>query len=316
MPPTPAHREEIPDLPQAYRTTTNGDPFLVYDGGVGDKQRIFIFASQDALQVSAESEHWYADGTFRVCPEMFSQLYTIHDQSDGRVFPNVFAFLPNKNEGTYNRLFEQLFQLTNNLGNDPIDVLVDFERSAINAFQNRKIEFQGCFCYLSANIWKHTQYLGLSQTYNQEEDFALHIRMLPALAFLPAGDFIKGFEELVDTIRVLYDDVVDDLLQYFEDTYIRRYRRNTPRRPPLFAINLWNMFKRTDDELPRTNNSAEGWDWSFQGHVFACHPVCLEIFIRPSKRRTQDSYLDCPAPCRASSTTTKTTLFEFKLKNS
>ena len=203
MPPTPAHREEIPDLPQTYRTTTNGDPFLVYDGGVGDKQRIFIFASQDALQVSAESEHWYADGTFRVCPKMFSQLYTIHDQSDGRVFPNVFAFLPNKNEGTYNRLFEQLFQLTNNLGNDPIDVLVDFKRSAINAFQNRNIEVQGCFCYLSANIWKHTQYLGLSQTYNQEEDFALHIRMLPALAFLPAGDFIKGFEELVDTIRVL-----------------------------------------------------------------------------------------------------------------
>ena len=30
MPPTPAHREDIPDLPQAYRTTTNRDPFLVY----------------------------------------------------------------------------------------------------------------------------------------------------------------------------------------------------------------------------------------------------------------------------------------------
>ena len=148
--------------------------------------------------------------------------------------------------------------------------MVDFERSAI---QNRNIEVQDCFYHLSANIWKHTQHLGLSQRYNQEEEFALHIRTLPTLAFLPAGDVIEGFEELVDTIRILNDNVTDDLLQYFEDTYIGRYCRNAPRRPPLFAINLWNMFNRTDDELPQTNNSVEGWHRSFQGHVSACHPV-------------------------------------------
>ena len=50
MPPTPAYREDISDLPQAYHTTTNGDPFLLYDRGIGDEERIFIFASQDALQ--------------------------------------------------------------------------------------------------------------------------------------------------------------------------------------------------------------------------------------------------------------------------
>ena len=68
MPPTPAHIEDIPDLPQAYRTTTNGDPFLMYDSGVGDEDRIFIFASQGALHFLEDSEHWYADGKFRVCP--------------------------------------------------------------------------------------------------------------------------------------------------------------------------------------------------------------------------------------------------------
>ena len=51
-------------------------------------------------------------------------------------------------------------------------------------------------------VWKHTQYLGLSQRYNQEQEFALHIRILPTLAFLPAGDVIDEFQELVDTIRV------------------------------------------------------------------------------------------------------------------
>ena len=82
--------------------------------------------------------------------------------------------------------------------------------------------------------------------------------------------FTEGFEELVDTS---YDDVAVGFLQFFEDTYIGRYPRNAPRRLPLFAIDLWNIFNRTDDELPRTNNSVEGWHRSFQGHVSTCHPV-------------------------------------------
>ena len=59
MPPTLAHREDIPDLPQVYRTTTNEGPFLVYYSRGGDKERIFVFASQDALQIFGDSEHWY-----------------------------------------------------------------------------------------------------------------------------------------------------------------------------------------------------------------------------------------------------------------
>ena len=47
----------------------------------------------------------------------------------------------------------------------------------------------------------------------------MHIRMLKALAFLPAGDVIEGFQELADTIRILYDKKTDDSLQYLEDTY-------------------------------------------------------------------------------------------------
>ena len=57
------------------------------------------------------------------------------------------------------------------------------------------------------NIWKHSEHLGLSQRYNQVEEFALNIRILPALAFLPAGNVIEGFEELVDIIKVFYNDV-------------------------------------------------------------------------------------------------------------
>ena len=129
--------QKISDQSHAYRTAKNGD-LLVRDSGDGDEERIFIFTSQGAF--SLDSEHSYADGTFKACQEVFVQLYNIHGQCDGRIFLCAFSLLPNKNENTYNRVFEQLFQLVNNLGNSPNDVLVNSERSAINAFQNRSID--------------------------------------------------------------------------------------------------------------------------------------------------------------------------------
>ena len=49
-------REEIPVLPQL---TTNGNQFLVFDCGIGDPERIFIFASDLGLQFLYECNHWY-----------------------------------------------------------------------------------------------------------------------------------------------------------------------------------------------------------------------------------------------------------------
>ena len=46
-------------------------------------------------------------------------------------------------------------------------------------------------------------------------------------------------DALMDFMRNVYDDKVDDLLEYFEVTCIRKYRRNAPRQAPLFVINLW-----------------------------------------------------------------------------
>ena len=125
----------------------------------------------------------------------------------------------------------------------------------------------------------------LAQRYNHEEEFTLHLRMISALAFLPHGDVIDGFEELSDTTRELYNDTIDDLLQYFEDTYICRFRRNAPRLPPLFPIELWDMFHRTDSELPRTNNSVEGWHRSFQVHLSSPATLCFGDFCRFSKMK-------------------------------
>ena len=81
--------------------------------------------------------------------------------------------------------------------------------------------------------------------------------MISALAFLPPADVGAEFVELCRIIRNVYNEEVDELLEYFRNTYVGRYPQNAPARPPLFAINVWNMYHRTDDELPRANNSVE-----------------------------------------------------------
>lgn len=108
--------------------------------------------------------------------------------------------------------------------------------------------------------------------------------MLLASSFLLAGNIIEGF----------YNDVADDLLQHFEKTCIARYLRNAPRHPPLFVVNLWNMFNRTDDELSRTSNSVIEVFKATYLHVILCfgyfHPFYEKkktefVFLLPSTLR-------------------------------
>ena len=198
-PPNPATREEIPELPEQYQLTVNGEQFMIFDSGIGDHERMFIFASELGLKFLAESEHWYADGTFKVSPELFFQLYTIHGQQRGSIFPCVFGLLPNKTEATYTRIFREVFGRVN----QPVvtDILVDFKRGAINAIRNanQDIEVKGCFYHLCSNVWKRIQHLGLQQRYNDDQEFSLHLRMLCALAF---------YHQMMLYKVLLYKDVV------------------------------------------------------------------------------------------------------------
>ena len=82
--------------------------------------------------------------------------------------------------------------------------------------------------------------------------------MTAALAFVSPNHVIQSFNDLAHLIRNVFGQDADDILDYFEDSYIGRFRHNAPRRELLFPIEIWNTFNRTDEELPRTNNAVEG----------------------------------------------------------
>ena len=89
-----------------------------------------------------------------------------------------------------------------------------------------------------------------------------------ALAFIPHPDLDTAFDDLFNEIRYNFNNYMDGVLNYFEDTYMGRPRgRNGRRDPPMFAQEMWNMYGmygRTRNHQPRTNNNVG----SYRGKIY------------------------------------------------
>ena len=121
--------------------------------GAENAPRMLVFATQQDLGLLARSNHCFMDGTFKVVPELFFQLFTIHALHNSQVIPCVYALLPNKQQQTYTAFFQVLRDAHDNL--NPETVLVDFELAAINAlraiFRNVFLQDAGYFELLRLN---------------------------------------------------------------------------------------------------------------------------------------------------------------------
>ena len=151
--PTKYRREKISEP----RYTHDGGRFLLFDSGIGDINRTFIFATNDEIDMLADPSQWFGDGTFKPYPQVFSQIYTIHALVNHDFLPCVFAHLPSIAEIVYEQYFTTVCNaVRNNNGNDPDGLLVDFETAEINAIQNvlLQTDISGCFFHLSSNLDK------------------------------------------------------------------------------------------------------------------------------------------------------------------
>ena len=78
--------------------------------------------------------------------------------------------------------------------------------------------------------------------------------MIAVVAFVSPNDVVAIFEEFCDEVRNAYNADTVEILDYIEDSCIGWCRTNAPRRPPLFAVEIWNMFYKTHQEIARINN--------------------------------------------------------------
>uniref|UniRef100_A0A2S2PMI1 MULE transposase domain-containing protein n=1 Tax=Schizaphis graminum TaxID=13262 RepID=A0A2S2PMI1_SCHGA len=251
------------NLPPELRKTLSGQEFYIKDIG-SDTDKIIILSTIENLRYLSESQFWLADGTFKSCPGLFKQIYTIHGnikKGNGTIcVPLVFSLMVKQTENAYRTMFLELnnFALENDIHltrNFNLEIITDFEKAAINAINYvfPSAFHSACFFHFSQNIYRHIQKEGLATKYIEDFNFNLLCRHLPALAFLPITKVIEGWEK----IKPLFsnDDREQKLLEYFESTYIGKpfmRLRGQTRKPPMFSSELWSVAASVEVELPRT----------------------------------------------------------------
>jgi hypothetical protein len=276
LPPVP--NDNNFDIPERFM------PFLLHDSGPGPN-RILLFGDRELLGALARAQVWLADGTFKVVPTLFYQLYSIHFQFIGGLNPAaVYCLLPDKSRATYDRLLGVIKALCPTAA--PSRILTDFESAAMNAFRDGfpDADISGCYFHLCQSVVRKVNECGLKSEYETDDEIQGFIRCLAALSHVPVDDVVDAFEQLVETMP--QHDRVNDVATYFEHTYVRGRRR--PGRgnnygPAIFPIARWNQYESALDGIARTTNSVEGWHYSLQS-LFLCQHPTMWTFLQGLER--------------------------------
>ncbi|CAF4780521.1 unnamed protein product [Rotaria sp. Silwood1] len=255
-------------LPENLKKTYRGEDFILHED-----EHLIIFTTKTNLSILKQNKHWFADGTFKVCPDDYYQLFTLHAMMTNAIIPLVYGLLIGKSNDDYNQFFEKLFEQDNF---QPESIMTDYEGGTIKSVKEMlpNVLHKGCLFHFSQAVWRQVQNKGLATKYREDESFRLKIKKLIALAFLPVDDITTAFNLIVDE----FDEEADDLLEYFEKTWIGEpKRRGTGRKKPLFDHKLWNIHDRVTAAVPRSNNSVEGWHNAFANRVSISHPTIIKL---------------------------------------
>ena len=266
---------KYPSLPQTiqditfggdWTRTIQGEDMLLADSGENDPERIIIFATKKDLEILCNSNCIYLDGTFKSCPDLFYQLFTLHAFVEGKQFPFVYVLLPGKTRILYDRMFHMLKEAcwNCNFQMNPKKIMSDFESSLIPsiAIQFPGSKHKGCFYHFSQAIWRKVQSLGYQTEYLHNDQIRVFIREMMALAFIPEWEVSIGFQSLcTDTPEDLN---VGEFTDYMDRTWING----------TFKPELWNVF---DSNGPHTNNHLEGWHNRLNSFLGRRHPNIYQL---------------------------------------
>ena len=93
---------------------SNSLPFCLvnyqfYDNDSNRAEKILIFSSEFLINLVGSANHIYFDGTFRVAPNNFLQIFTLHAYNNipESIVPSVFFLLTSKTD----RIYEEAFNL-------------------------------------------------------------------------------------------------------------------------------------------------------------------------------------------------------------
>ncbi|KRX33130.1 hypothetical protein T05_6948, partial [Trichinella murrelli] len=143
FPKLPNHRQDL-QIPVPFRTTKADDDFLLWQSA---SRHILVFATGYNIRLAA-MRSWGMDGTFKIVPHWYEQLFTIHAFVAGKLVPAV-CLCTDKDIVTYGFKSQALISRAAALEVDlnPETIICDFETALIPAirgyFPNTRV--QGCY---------------------------------------------------------------------------------------------------------------------------------------------------------------------------
>ncbi|XP_054709164.1 uncharacterized protein LOC129218868 [Uloborus diversus] len=173
-----------------WTSTRDGNrEFLIIDKIIGPENRMMVFCSEEDLEKLCQSDSIHMDGTFKIVPKLFSQLYTIHGSYLGKIFPLAFCLIGSKSKETYIELFSAIKEHARSHGLifHPKFVMMDFETACIAALEEvfKGVVVKGYFFHFSQCIWKQVQRLSLVTEYAGNKEVRNFFRKMAALALVP-----------------------------------------------------------------------------------------------------------------------------------
>ncbi|KRZ12219.1 hypothetical protein T11_5829 [Trichinella zimbabwensis] len=160
FPKLPQHRRDL-QIPVPFRRTKAGDEFLFWQSA---SRHILVFAMGSNIRLAA-MRTWGTDGTFKVVPQWYQQLFTIHAFLAAKLLPAVYCLCTGKDIGTYGFIFQALLNKATVLGVNlnPKTIICDFETALIPAIQGYfpNTRVQGCYFHFCQAIHHKVGELGL-----------------------------------------------------------------------------------------------------------------------------------------------------------
>ena len=125
-------------------------------GNFFEDDKILIFGTSILVERLCQAERIYMDGTFHSSPKLFTQLYTLHCRVGGKVFPMIYALLPDKTMQTYKRFLNGVKGIAENLNLQfkPREFVIDFEYAMMSAIEDiwSNPRIRGCFFFILRRV--------------------------------------------------------------------------------------------------------------------------------------------------------------------
>ncbi|XP_018495401.1 uncharacterized protein LOC108864373 [Galendromus occidentalis] len=274
--PSPTTRQEI-HLENQWTRTLTGATFLLFDDG--DEDRILGFSTNDLMISLCNASTIFKDGTFRVVPKLFTQLYTLHGYYRGQMIPFACFLLPEKTEETYVRMFNLIRNHAISLGRtfNPRAFQLDFEVATLKALEQTfpTADLKGCFFHFSQCHWRKVQALGLVVHY-REPEIRRFIRSATALALVPLDRIDDAWLE-INSESPSSEHAAYEKLEAFISYIIQTWLENDS----VFRRHLWNHYRNFG---ARTTNHVEGWHQALNRIVKKRHLNIFEMISHLQKQ--------------------------------